>query len=262
MKSTLSQLSRRTFGMAALAAAATPLLSACGGGGDTTSATYNDRTPGTVPMTVTHKVTMTVSMPDLTGVTNPSTLDQAGYDALPMVTKTINLGLDHTHAPLSTENFLAYLNAGTYLNTIFHRVVPTSYEVGVVNGSLVQVEQFSIVQGGGFTDANGTLTAVATKDPIALESRNGLANTRGTLGMARTTEANSATSQFYINRSNVNASYFDYVSDSQPGYAVFGTVLDADSMATVDAIAQIRTNDSQQPLRDVTITAISVVSLL
>ncbi|MDY0744699.1 peptidylprolyl isomerase [Paucibacter sp. R3-3] len=246
-----SFLSRRTLGIAAIGAAATLLLASCGGGtsgpDNSTPSDYNTKTPGTVTLTVTHRVAIAVSMPDLSGVTNPSTLDQAGLKALPTVTKTINIGLDHKHAPISTDNFLAYLNSGAYTNTVFHRVI-----AGFV------------AQGGGYTAASdGTLTAITTNAAITLESQNGLANTRGTLAMARTTDPNSATSQFYFNLvNNVGPAPFlvnlDYQSADSPGYAVFGTVMDQASLDVMDAIAKIGTDSSDRPLVDITITSITV----
>jgi len=247
---TISSLRRRAFGVAALSAAGL-LLASCGGGGNSadtsTPSDYNTKEPGTVQLQVTHRVAITVSMPDLSGVTDPSKLDQAGYNALPMVTKTINIGLDHRHAPISTDNFLAYLNSGAYTNTIFHRVI-----AGFV------------AQGGGYTAASdGTLTHITTNAAITLESQNGLANTRGTLAMARTTDPNSATSEFYFNLvNNVGPAPFlvnlDYQSATSPGYAVFGTLMDQTSLDAVDAIAKIRTTSADRPMRDVTITAITV----
>jgi len=249
-----SFLSRRTLGIAAIGAAATLLLASCGGGGNSadtsTPSDYNTKDPGTVQLQVTHRVAITVSMPDLSAIVapaTPATLDQAGYNALPTVTKTINIGLDHRHAPISTDNFLGYLNSGAYANTIFHRVI-----AGFV------------AQGGGYTVAtDGTLTHIATNAAITLESRNGLANTRGTLAMARTTDANSATSEFYFNLvNNVGPAPFlvnlDYQSADAPGYAVFGTVMDQASLDVMDAIAKIRTDSSDRPLGNVTITSITV----
>ncbi|MFH4338720.1 peptidylprolyl isomerase, partial [Acinetobacter baumannii] len=82
-------------------------------------------------------------------------------------------------APISTKNFLEYVDSGFYNNTIFHRVIPGF-----------------MAQGGGFTDR---MVQKPTRDPIRNEASNGLANTRGTLAMARTSDPNSATSQFFIN---------------------------------------------------------------
>ncbi len=202
-------------------------LSACGGGGNagtpvTDTPSYGGaQTPGSVAMTITHKVTLTTTK----GV--------------------INIGLDATHAPLSTANFLAYVNNKAYVNTVFHRVVPGF-----------------VIQGGGFTDAGGTAVAIGTNAAIGLESRNGLSNTAGTLGMARTSAPNSATSQFYINV--VNNTSLDYPGTDNAGYAVFGQVMDVASMGVVNSIAAVATGTHSNgytdwPVTDVTVTAVAVV---
>lgn len=135
-------------------------------------------------------------------------------------TGTIVLELDAVAAPVSTTNFLAYVNSAFYTNTIFHRV-----EAGVV------------IQGGGYTaSATGPTSKAPTSPAIALESNNGLKNLRGTIGMARNPAVlNSATSQFYINL--VDNPDFDHLSDSQPGYAVFGKVVSG--LDVVDLIAAV-----------------------
>src|SRR5882757_10457979 len=83
--------------------------------------------------------------------------------------------LDADKAPKTVENFVAYVKAGQYNGTIFHRVIPTF-----------------MIQGGGMT---ADLKEKPTRAPIPLESRNGLSNVRGTLAMARTSDPNSATAQ-------------------------------------------------------------------
>lgn len=118
-------------------------------------------------------------------------------------------------APQSVANFLAYVDAGFYDGTIFHRVIPDF-----------------MIQGGGFT---ADLEKKATRDPIPNEADNGLKNERGTLAMARTNDPNSATAQFFINHKD-NA-FLDH-SGKNPrgwGYAVFGRV--TNGMSVVDAIA-------------------------
>jgi cyclophilin family peptidyl-prolyl cis-trans isomerase len=124
-------------------------------------------------------------------------------------------------APLSVENFLAYVNDGFYNGTIFHRVINNF-----------------MIQGGGYTkefyqDQNKEL---ATRAPIKNESDNGLSNTVGTVAMARTSDPNSASSQFYI--SVKDNSYLDG-RPGQPGYTVFGKVIEG--MDVVMAIAQVPT---------------------
>src|SRR5690554_3409422 len=91
----------------------------------------------------------------------------------------IVLELNPAKAPLSVENFLQYVKSGHYDNTLFHRVI---------DGFMIQ--------GGGFT---ADMTQKATRAPIPLEAANGLKNDRGTIAMARTSNPNSATAQFFIN---------------------------------------------------------------
>ena len=120
----------------------------------------------------------------------------------------IEIELDAVKAPISTKNFLEYVDSGFYNNTIFHRVIPGF-----------------MVQGGGFTQQ---MQQKETKAPIANESKNGLHNVRGTLSMARTSNPNSATSQFFINVKDN-----DFL-DQGDGYAVFGKVVKG--MDVVDII--------------------------
>ena len=128
--------------------------------------------------------------------------------------------LDQAAAPLSVSNFLAYVDAGFYSGTIFHRVI----------------EGF-MIQGGGFT---ADLEKKATESPIQNEAKNGLKNTRGTIAMARTNQPHSATAQFYIN--TVDNKSLDYPSGDGWGYAVFGRVVEG--LDVVDAIAGVATGYS------------------
>jgi peptidyl-prolyl cis-trans isomerase B (cyclophilin B) len=125
----------------------------------------------------------------------------------------ITIELNPEVAPLTAANWLAYVEAGHFNGLIFHRVI----------------EGF-MIQGGGL-DAN--LVAKPVAEPIALESNAGLGNLRGTVAMARTSDPNSATSQFFINVADNG--FLDYAGDSQLGYAVFGQV--TTGMEVVDAIA-------------------------
>lgn len=129
---------------------------------------------------------------------------------------SIVVKLDPAKAPLSVDNFLAYVNAGFYRNVIFHRVI----------------KDF-VIQAGGYT-AGPTIKA-ATNPAIKLESNNGLLNIRGSLAMARTSDPNSGTSQFYIN--TVDNPALDYKSEAEPGYAVFGQV--TTGLDVVDQIAAV-----------------------
>jgi cyclophilin family peptidyl-prolyl cis-trans isomerase len=114
----------------------------------------------------------------------------------------ITLRLFRDKAPLSVENFLAYVDAGFYNGTIFHRVIPNF-----------------MIQGGGFLP---DMVKKATNDPVANESDNRLHNTRGTIAMARTNDPDSATAQFFINqRNNLQLDW----APGKDGYTVFGEVI-------------------------------------
>lgn len=128
----------------------------------------------------------------------------------------ITLELDPNRAPVTVANFLSYVDAGHYDNTIFHRVISNF-----------------MIQGGGFT-ADGTQKP--TQSPIELESQNGLSNDVGTIAMARTNAPNSATAQFFI---NVAQNDFLNFKPGNPGYAVFGRV--TSGMDIVNEIRQVET---------------------
>jgi len=131
---------------------------------------------------------------------------------------TIELFADK--APVTVQNFLQYAEDGYYDGTVFHRVISNF-----------------MIQGGGFTAA---LEEKPTREPIINESRNKLHNTRGTLAMARTSDPDSATAQFFINqRSNLRLDW----SPGKDGYAVFGGVIDG--MQVVDIIALSDTGSAQ-----------------
>ncbi len=131
----------------------------------------------------------------------------------------IILKLDPAKAPVSTKNFITYVQEGQYDGTIFHRVIPGF-----------------MAQGGGYTEA---FEQKATHPPIKNEADNGLKNKRGTIAMARTSDPNSATAQFFINYAD-NA-FLDYKSPTPQGwgYAVFGEVVEG--MSVVDDMAKIPT---------------------
>jgi cyclophilin family peptidyl-prolyl cis-trans isomerase len=146
----------------------------------------------------------------------------------------IEVELDQEKAPVTAANFVQYVEDGHFGGTIFHRVIPGF-----------------MIQGGGFTPG---VTQKPARDPIKLESRNGLKNRRGTIAMARTMPPDSATCQFFINL--VDNDFLDY----RPGndrYAVFGKV--TGGMEVVDAIARVRTGSNgphqDWPLEDVIIEA-------
>jgi peptidyl-prolyl cis-trans isomerase A (cyclophilin A) len=143
--------------------------------------------------------------------------------------------LDPAKAPISTKNFLTYVNEGFYAGTIFHRVIAGF-----------------MIQGGGMT---ADMKQKPNHPPIAIESNNGLKNTRGTVAMARTSDPNSATSQFFIN--TVDNGFLNYKSPSQPGYAVFGKVIEG--MNVVDSIEKVKTHNVG-PNGDVPIEPITIIS--
>lgn len=149
--------------------------------------------------------------------------------------------LDVDAAPISVKNFLEYVNDGYYDGTIFHRVI---------SGFMIQ--------GGGMTKE---MKEKPSNDPIINEAANGLKNLRGTLAMARTSDPDSATSQFFINHSNND--FLDY-KGPQPdriGYAVFGKV--AEGLDVVDKIAAVKTKRvgyyDDVPVEPVEILSVKVV---
>ena len=137
-------------------------------------------------------------------------------------------------APLSVENFLRYVDEGHFDGSIFHRIVPGF-----------------VIQGGGLS---ADFSSKKTHAPIKNEANNGLKNSRGTLSMARTSDINSATSQFFVNLKD-NA-FLDH-GPRDYGYAVFGRV--TQGMDVIDKIAAVRTGTRKgyqdAPLEDVVVVA-------
>lgn len=156
-------------------------------------------------LTTTHSFATENKMPD------PST----------KVKLTTSLGeiiiqLNPEKAPISSANFLTYVNEGFYNGTIFHRIIPDF-----------------MAQGGGF---DTKLNQKAVHASIKNEADNGLSNRRGTLAMARTNVPDSATAQFFINYKD--NSFLNHTSPTPNGwgYAVFGEVIEG--MDVVDAMAK------------------------
>jgi cyclophilin family peptidyl-prolyl cis-trans isomerase len=149
---------------------------------------------------------------------------QAAEQRFPQVVIETNMGdieveLYPDKAPNTVGNFLRYVGSRFYDGTIFHRVI-----------------YGFMIQGGGFTKE---MEQKKTLDPIAIESSNGLKNDRGTIAMARTSDPNSATSQFFINTRN-NSSLDYYASTMRGyGYTVFGKVIKG--MDVVDHIEMVNT---------------------
>jgi|TARA_B100001059_G_scaffold103480_1_gene103338 cyclophilin family peptidyl-prolyl cis-trans isomerase len=146
-------------------------------------------------------------------------------------------------SPVTVENFLQYVDAGYYNNTVFHRVISNF-----------------MIQGGGFSTE---MKEKPTRDPIINESSNKLHNTRGTLAMARTSDPDSATAQFFINqRSNLRLDW----TPGNEGYAVFGEVVEG--MQVVDIIAltetgatSVETSRGPAVFQDVPVTPIVLLSV-
>jgi peptidyl-prolyl cis-trans isomerase A (cyclophilin A) len=137
--------------------------------------------------------------------------------ALETTMGTIVIELAPKEAPKTVANFLEYVKSGHYDNTVFHRVM----------GNFM-------IQGGGY---GPDLAEKPTRAPIALESKNGLKNTRGAVSMARTSNPDSATAQFFINV--VDNPRLDFPSPDGHGYAVFGKVVEG--MDVVDKIREVPT---------------------
>ena len=133
---------------------------------------------------------------------------------------TIVAELDAEKAPKTVENFLHYVNAGHYNNTIFHRVI---------DGFMIQ--------GGGFEPG---MKQKPTDQTVENEAKNGLKNEPYTLAMARTSAPHSASAQFFINVKN--NSFLDYPGQDGWGYAVFGKVTQGTEV--VDAIKSVKTTRS------------------
>jgi cyclophilin family peptidyl-prolyl cis-trans isomerase len=140
-------------------------------------------------------------------------------------------------APISAANFRQYAEDGFFNDTVFHRGIPNF-----------------MIQGGGMA---ADMSRKETRSPIENEAKNGKKNLRGTLAMARTSEVNSATSQFFINlRDNT---FLDH-SGRDFGYAVFGRV--AEGMEVVDKIAKVptgtRAGHNDVPVDPVTIVKVRI----
>ncbi len=148
--------------------------------------------------------------------------------------------LDHDKAPKSVDNFLAYVKAGFYKGTIFHRVI---------DGFMIQ--------GGGFEPG---MKQKPADDTVENEAKNGLKNEPYTLAMARTSAPHSASAQFFINVKN--NSFLDYPGQDGWGYAVFGKVIEGTDV--VDAIKKVKTTRSGMfadvPAEDVIIEKIELAA--
>ena len=151
----------------------------------------------------------------------------------------IKIELDAEKAPKTVENFLAYVNAGHYNGTIFHRVI---------DGFMIQ--------GGGFEPG---MKQKPTAQNVENEAKNGLKNDTYTLAMARTSDPHSASAQFFINVKN--NSFLDYPGQDGWGYCVFGKV--TEGAEVVDKIKGVKTTRTGMfadvPVEDVIIEKAEVV---
>jgi len=140
-------------------------------------------------------------------------------------------------APKTVDNFLKYVKDGHYNNTVFHRVIAGF-----------------MVQGGGMgTD----MKQKSTRPPIPNEADNGLTNDRGTVAMARTSDPNSASAQFFVNV--VDNAFLNFKSKTPQGwgYTVFGKVVEG--MDVADAIAKVKTGANDVPVQQVVLKKAHVV---
>ena len=151
----------------------------------------------------------------------------------------ITIELDAEKAPKTVENFLAYVNAGHYAGTIFHRVI---------DGFMIQ--------GGGFEPG---MKQKPTNDTVENEAKNGLKNDLYTLAMARTSDPHSASAQFFININN--NTFLDYPGQDGWGYCVFGKVTEGTDV--VEKIKSVKTTRSGMfadvPVEDVIIEKAEVI---
>jgi peptidyl-prolyl cis-trans isomerase A (cyclophilin A) len=195
---------------------------------------------------------ITVSLNTTTGTLLKSTAFIVPKPQVRMTTSAGNLliELEPAKAPITVKNFLAYVQDGFYVNTVFHRIISTF-----------------MAQGGGFNFGTTYTAKPATRPAIVLEktTATGLSNTAKTIAMARTPAPDSATSQFFINLVD-NAFLNAQGSADGNGYAVFGTVVsttDVNSDATLTALkaVQVVSNGSEVslPLSPPVITAVARV---
>lgn len=153
----------------------------------------------------------------------------------------IALELDSEKAPLTVQNFIDYVNSGHYDNTVFHRVI---------DGFMIQ--------GGGFEPG---MKQKQTRATIQNEAANGLKNEKYTVAMARTSDAHSASAQFFINVADNN--FLNYTSSTSQGfgYCVFGKVTEGKDV--IDQIKKVKTGDrsghQNVPLEDVVVQKAEVV---
>jgi peptidyl-prolyl cis-trans isomerase A (cyclophilin A) len=158
----------------------------------------------------------------------------------------IYIELDQEKAPITVKNFMTYVDRRTYDGTIFHRVIPTF-----------------MIQGGGFTP---DLTEQKGDAPIKNEWTNGLKNLRGTIAMARDTEPDTATREFFINVVDNPKLDLPRPETGNAGYAVFGKVVAG--MSAVDTIKTVQTStrksrsNPDEEMKDVPVDPVLIKSVV
>lgn len=199
-----------TLFLRTMVAAAALILSACGGGVEYHGGGGDGGGPYPKPNPQPYPPTMSCSSAGLAAAAASS------YPTVCMLTSSGEMVIElyPGYAPITVNNFLRYVSDGFYSNTLFHHV-----------------DRDFVIQGGGYT--SGMRVKPRTYAPIVSESNNGLSNLVGTVAMARRSDPNSATSQFFINVVD-NSKTLDYESATKPGYTVFGRVISG--MSTVYAI--------------------------
>ena len=202
---TLFKISQTACALALMAT-----LAACGGGGSGSSGDSASTLPKPNP-----KPTAPTTECSASGIAASTASTATATVCMLTSDGEMVIALEAAKAPNTVANFLKYVNNGFYSNTIFHRVVPGF-----------------VVQGGAFT--TGYVAKAGALAPIALENQNGLSNLRGTIAMARTSDPDSATSQFYFNTVDNLALDYNAGVSGKNGYAVFGRVISGS--ATIDAI--------------------------
>ena len=191
-------------------------------------------------------ITLLIAVVLITGCREKTSEEPKDMDIGPKMVKLetsmgdIVIELNEEAAPVTVKNFLQYVQRSFYDGTIFHRVISNF-----------------MIQGGGFT---ADMVRKETYPPIVNEAGNGLKNERGTIAMARTSDPDSATSQFFINHKNNDS--LNYVENLNAGYAVFGKVVEG--MDVVDKIAAVKTAQkgpySDVPVEPVVIELAKVIS--
>lgn len=156
---------------------------------------------------------------------------------------TIELELYPSKAPRTVKNFLEYVRSGFYRGTIFHRVIPGF-----------------MIQGGGLTR---DMTEKPTRAPIPNEADNGLKNVTGTVAMARTSDPQSATAQFFINTADNAPLDFTSRTDAGWGYCVFGKVIKGMSVVRKIEASPTQTLGPYEnvPVRPIVIERASIVGV-